>query len=79
MAGGFGFGAAPGGTGTAAGGERSFEGDIFPIFLYFQKFRVHCKVLLTRRTLLQEGSALGQVGQHLQALALLQVSREIGQ
>ena len=53
-----------------------FDGDIFPVFLYFQKFRVLCKVLVSRGTLVQEGSALGQVGQHLQALALLQVSRD---
>ena len=52
--------------------------EIFSLyFLHFQKFRVHCKVLVTQRTLLQvEGLALGPVGQHLQALALLQVRRE---
>jgi hypothetical protein len=80
IAGGFGFGAAPATpatTGAAAGVERCFDGNVFPIFLHFQKFRVHGKVLVTQRTLLQvEGSALGPVGQHLQALALLQVQRE---
>ncbi len=76
IAGGFGFGAAHASTGAGAGVERCFDGNICTIFLHFQKFRVECKILLTRRTLLQEGSALGQVGQHLQAQALLQVRRE---
>ena len=47
-----------------------------PYILRFQKFQVDCKVLLTQRTLLQQGSAWGQAGQQVQALALLQVRRE---
>jgi hypothetical protein len=48
-----------------------FVSDILPICLYVQKCIVF--VLFTRRTSWQEGSASGQ---HLAALALLQVRRE---
>jgi hypothetical protein len=44
-------------------------GNISFLFLFFQKSQVHCRVLTEH---LQEGLALGQ---HLQAMALLQVWR----
>jgi hypothetical protein len=37
IAGGFGFGAAPARTGAAAGVERCFDGNIFPIFVTFSE------------------------------------------